>query len=138
MPVANTPTFPLPLTLLDEAMLLDCSGEREVEDGFEPPELSNFLPVPTSSAGDLQSVLFGAPPTAASETASTSATPWTLPIALPTQPSPAPALSTHAPVQSKVPLVAGYYPDWAEAEMKPEDVDFSRLDWVDFGGCYTT
>jgi hypothetical protein len=96
---------------------------------FEPPETPTVTPAPTPSAADLESVLFGPPPTASPETTSA---PWTLPIALPpeSQSPPAP-LATHKPV--KGPIVAAYYPDWAEQQLTPENVDFSRFDWVDFG-----
>ncbi|EJD53756.1 glycoside hydrolase [Auricularia subglabra TFB-10046 SS5] len=30
------------------------------------------------------------------------------------------------------PLVAAYYPDWGADVLKPEQVDFDRLDWIDF------
>ena len=31
------------------------------------------------------------------------------------------------------PVIATYYPDWAYESMTPEQVDFTRFDWVDFG-----
>jgi len=30
-------------------------------------------------------------------------------------------------------VVAAYYADWAAKQLAPEDVDFSRFNWVDFG-----
>ena len=30
------------------------------------------------------------------------------------------------------PLVMAYYPDWAANSLAPEDIDFTRFDWIDF------
>jgi chitinase len=30
------------------------------------------------------------------------------------------------------PLVMAYYPDWASASLAPEDIDFTRVDWIDY------
>ncbi|GLB33930.1 putative glyco 18 [Lyophyllum shimeji] len=38
-------------------------------------------------------------------------------------------LSTAVPEQ---PLVMAYYPDWAGPSYPPENIDFSRFDWIDF------
>jgi hypothetical protein len=47
-------------------------------------------------------------------------------------PPPVPANGTsRAPLTN--PVVATYYPDWAFESMAPEQVDFARFDWVDFG-----
>jgi hypothetical protein len=34
---------------------------------------------------------------------------------------------------SNRPLVAAYYPDWVESSLSPEQIDWSKLDWIDFG-----
>jgi len=31
------------------------------------------------------------------------------------------------------PIVAAYYPDWGASVLPPENVDFNRFDWIDFG-----
>lgn len=31
------------------------------------------------------------------------------------------------------PLVAAYYPDWVESQLSPEQINWSKLDWIDFG-----
>ncbi|EJD01206.1 glycoside hydrolase [Fomitiporia mediterranea MF3/22] len=42
-----------------------------------------------------------------------------------------PAFATH--IQSiKGPLVSAYYPGWAANVLSPENIDMSRLDWLDF------
>lgn len=43
-------------------------------------------------------------------------------------PDPSPAESAF----STTPLAMAYYPDWAGESLLPEDVDFSRFDWIDF------
>jgi hypothetical protein len=106
---------------------------------FQPPE--TLLLPPLSTTVDLQSVLF-APPT--QSITSTAITPWTVPLDMPPQslptlqPPPAspvqpsqPPLESHVPL--KGPVMAAYYPDWAEDQLPPEKIDFSKLDWVDFG-----
>ncbi|PIL37075.1 hypothetical protein GSI_00767 [Ganoderma sinense ZZ0214-1] len=47
--------------------------------------------------------------------------------------SPTPRLtSTLSSASAQGPLVMGYYPDWAESSYPPENIDFSRFDWIDF------
>jgi hypothetical protein len=31
-------------------------------------------------------------------------------------------------------VIAAYYADWAASQLAPEDVDFTRFNWIDFGG----
>jgi hypothetical protein len=35
-------------------------------------------------------------------------------------------------IDSDAPLVMAYYPDWAGSSFQPENIDFSRFDWIDF------
>ncbi|KAL5487819.1 hypothetical protein ACEPAI_5927 [Sanghuangporus weigelae] len=42
-----------------------------------------------------------------------------------------PAFAAHTPVVSG-PLLSAYYPDWAASSLAPENIDMSRLDWIDF------
>jgi hypothetical protein len=30
------------------------------------------------------------------------------------------------------PMVMAYYPSWAAGQLPPENIDFSKLDWIDF------
>lgn len=32
-------------------------------------------------------------------------------------------------------VVAAYYADWASNQLSPEEVDFGRFNWIDFGQC---
>lgn len=32
----------------------------------------------------------------------------------------------------KGPIVSAYYPDWVTSDLPPENIDMSRLDWIDF------
>lgn len=34
--------------------------------------------------------------------------------------------------QPQGPLLMAYYPDWVGEDFPPENVDFSRFDWIDF------
>ena len=42
-----------------------------------------------------------------------------------------PAFAAHTPVV-KGPLLSAYYPDWVTDSLPPENIDMSRLDWIDF------
>jgi hypothetical protein len=42
-------------------------------------------------------------------------------------------ISSSGNVSSETPVVAAYYPDWTSESMVPEQIDFKRFDWVDFG-----
>ncbi|KAL5527614.1 hypothetical protein ACEPAG_6415 [Sanghuangporus baumii] len=42
-----------------------------------------------------------------------------------------PAFAAHTPVVNG-PLLSAYYPDWAASSLPPENIDMSRLDWIDF------
>ncbi|KAG8810704.1 hypothetical protein FRC17_002818 [Serendipita sp. 399] len=35
-------------------------------------------------------------------------------------------------------VVSTYYPDWAASELPPENIDFKRFNWVDFGEYFRT
>lgn len=49
-----------------------------------------------------------------------------------TDSSPSTSASTLASENSKSPMLAAYYPDWAGDRFPPEKVDFTRFDWIDF------
>jgi chitinase len=42
-------------------------------------------------------------------------------------------LAITAPPKETLPIVVAYYPDWGASSLSPEEVDFGRLDWIDFG-----
>lgn len=69
-------------------------------------------------------------PSQAQSPSPSSSQPAGTPAPVPAQP-PAPAPPTAD--ASKAPVVATYYPDWTADKILPEQVDFSRFDWVDFG-----
>lgn len=60
--------------------------------------------------------------------ASGGATPNSSPTSAPTSST----TSTSRPASAQVPLVMAYYPDWVGADYPPENIDFSRFDWIDF------
>lgn len=41
-------------------------------------------------------------------------------------------VSAIAPPALVGPIVAAYYPDWASSVITPEQIDYSRFDWIDF------
>ncbi|KAI1795158.1 glycoside hydrolase [Ganoderma leucocontextum] len=49
----------------------------------------------------------------------------------PSSPPPGPT-STPSSASAQGPLVMAYYPDWVERDYPPENIDFSRFDWIDF------
>ncbi|KZS97652.1 glycoside hydrolase [Sistotremastrum niveocremeum HHB9708] len=50
--------------------------------------------------------------------------------------SPVPPLASSSPAASpspsSKPLVAAYYADWTADDLAPENIDFTRFDWIDF------
>jgi chitinase len=46
--------------------------------------------------------------------------------------SPAP-VATAVVADSGRPMVAAYYPDWVSWQLSPEQINWSKFDWVDFG-----
>ncbi|TDL29460.1 glycoside hydrolase [Rickenella mellea] len=82
-----------------------------------------FLPLPLSSAS-----------AAASTPSSVPAV--TTVLFLPQSSAATPSPSTFTPAVTATPLpstvIAAYYPDWAADTLSPEQIDFSRYNWVDF------
>ena len=50
----------------------------------------------------------------------------------PSDTSPTVKLQASGMDQPKEPLLMAYYPDWVGDDFPPENIDFSRYDWVDF------
>ena len=52
--------------------------------------------------------------------------------ASPSSPPMPASTSTLISASAQGPLVMAYYPDWVGSSYPPENMDFSRLDWIDF------